>query len=104
MSKRVINSIVNNIARLREQIAKLEVKYVAAQAKVHRNHNEKVMPLLQKIEKFEAMLEMLHAYAAKDLPPQPASDIAQATSPEPSKAEVPAFLGKNHRHSEKESA
>ena len=78
MDKRLISSITTNIAKLEKKIAAND-----AENAVMKN----------KRDKFQEMLELL----APESTPEPVSgDAEQATLPEPSKAEVPAFLKKQH--------
>lgn len=85
MSQRITNSIIKNIERLVAQILKIENDGQEKLAEMQRKYAAKINPLKDKIEKFEAMLELLN------LPPA-VSHESQATLPEGETA--PASLPK----------
>lgn len=66
MSKRVINSIIKNIERMVAQILKYENDAAGKQAEIQIKCDAKVNPLKDKIEKFEAMLELLNPTTPSD--------------------------------------
>lgn len=94
MDKRLTNSISKNIERLEAKVIKLENDAAAKQSEIGKICKVKTEPLLNKIEKFKEMLALITPET--EIPPQPASESAQATQ-EPSKATVPTFL-KGHQH------
>ncbi len=79
-----MSRILDSMKKRRDKLKEKEMAILQAQEK-------KLAPIQDEIDSLERAIATLEP---KDLPPQAADDTAAANSPEPSKAEVPAFLSK----------
>lgn len=66
MSQRVANSITNNIEKIQERILKIENEEDAKIIEIRHKYAEKIAPLKDRIEKYEAMLEVLNPTTSTD--------------------------------------